>query len=453
MELPEVVGELQMHAIGCYTVVRSAKRALRRAEHALVRAEAVAAAEDRGRLTEAWQAVLAHQFHDTIGGSSVPEAYDFVHAQLGGAAAVAEDVTAYAIRRQMAGLPEDTLPRLVLANPGTHDFSGWATGTVYMEGATWCRKPWRLVDAASREVPFQSVPTGAGNDKEWPWDLRRLLVKTAIPANGLAVFRLDLSHPPAPIVSRVRIVEHSIANDVGTEVALSPWRPVIKQGVAEIASVALHLLNDPTDTWSHDIDRYVEGPFEECFWGVPRLQDKGPFMASILQDGSIGNSRLAAEWRVYAGETWVEFILDVLWAERFKILKLTIPVGGATERADGTPGMALTRANDGKEWPLHDYTCIGSLGVVCPDVYALDATPDRVRFTLLRSPYMAHHKPQGYFPAAVVADQGPQRFRFRFSLKTPAVETLAAHAMSIIRPPLTAELTRGMQARWTEANG
>jgi hypothetical protein len=198
------------------------------------------------------------------------------------------------------------------------------------------------------------------------------------------------------------------------------------------------------------MDRYIEGPFEEPVWGAPRRQDKGPFMASILQDGSIGGSRLAAEWRVYAGECWADLILDVHWAERFKVLKLVLLGGGTPERIDGTPGMALVRANDGKERPLQDYTCLGSLGVVCPDVYALDATPERARFTLLRSPYMAHHKPQGYFPAAVVADQGPHRFRFRFFLKMPTVETLGAHAMALLRPPLTAELTRGMEARWTE---
>lgn len=90
------------------------------------------------------------------------------------------------------------------------------------------------------------------------------------------------------------------------------------------------------------------------------------------------------------------------------------------------------------------------LGVVCPDVYALDATPVRTRFTLLRAPYMARHQPQGAFPAAVVADQGPHRFRFRFFLKPPTMETLATHAVALLRPPLTAELTRGMKARWTE---
>jgi len=140
----------------------------------------------------------------------------------------------------------------------------------------------------------------------------------------------------------------------------------------------------------------------------------------------------------------------VLWAERFKVLKLVLPGSGAGERFDGTPGMVLPRANDGKERPLHDYTCLGPFGVVCPDVYALDATPDRTRFTLLRSSYMAHHQPQGEFPAAVVADQGAHRFRFRFFLQTPTVETLAAHALALLRPPLTAELTRGMKARWTE---
>ena len=449
--LPEVVGELQMHAIGCYTVVRATKQALRRAEHALVRAEAVAAPEDQGRLADAWQAVLAHQFHDTLGGSSIPAAYEFVDAQLGGAAAIAEEVTAYGIRRQMVTLPADEMPRLVLANPGSHNFTGWAGGTVYLEGAGWCRQPWRLVDEAGREIPFQDVPTGAGNAKGWLWDLRRLLVKTEIPANGLAVFRLDLSAPPAPVAAQVRVMEAgTLANDAGVEVALSVPRPLLKFNGMKTAEIALHLLDDPSDTWSHDIDRYAEGPFTAAVWAAPRVQDKGPLLASILQDGTIGTSRLKAEWRVYAGETWAELILDVLWVERFKVLKLVLPGSGTPQRLDGTPGMALPRANDGAERPLQDYTCLGPLGVVCPDVYALDATPDRTRFTLLRSPHMAHHQPRGEFPAAVVADQGAHRFRFRFFLQTPVVERLAAHALALLRPPLTAELTRGMKARWSE---
>jgi len=450
VELPEVVGELQMHAIGCYTVVRSCKQALRRAEHALARADAVAAEEDKARLSEAWQAVLSHSFHDTLGGTSTPEAYEFVNAQLGGAAAAAEEVTAYALRRQMARLPDDEHPRLVLANPGTRPFSGWAAGTVYLEGFTWCREPWRLLDASGREVPFQAVPSGAGFFPEWWWNLRRVLVRTEVPANGMVTFGLDLSRPPAPVPAGVRCAEDSVASDAGAEVLLSAGRPVLKSGGKEVASPALHLLDDPSDTWSHDIDRYAEGPAVEPVWNAARVQDKGPLMASILQEGTIGRSRLMAEWRVYAGESWVELILDIFWGESDKVLKLVLPAGGGAERTDGTPGMPLVRANDGVERPLHDYTALGALGVVCPDVYALDATPERARLTLLRSPLMARHSPQGAFPGAVVADQGSHRFRFRFFLKPAPAETLAAHAAALWQPLLTAELTRGMKARWSE---
>lgn len=65
-------------------------------------------------------------------------------------------------------------------------------------------------------------------------------------------------------------------------------------------------------------------------------------------------------------------------------------------------------------------------------------------------PGLFKHKPQGYFPGAVVADQGSHRFRFRFFLEAPAVEMLAGHALAMHRPPLTAEPTRGMKALWTE---
>lgn len=448
--LPEVVGELQMHAIGCYTVVRATKVALRRAEHALARAEAVATPADRPALTSAWHALLSHQFHDTNGGAAVPVAYEFADAHLGGAAATAEEQTAYAVRRQMLTLPDDPRPRLVLANPGPQPFRGWAAGTIYLEGRTWTDTPWRLVDAAGREVPFQVVPSGAGISKGWLWDLQRLLVKTEIPANGLAPLALDLAHPRTPPPAQVTCMPTSIANSAGVAVLLEGWRPVIHSAGKPPAPVSLHLVDDPSDTWSHHIDRFQDGPFTEPTWQPPRLQDRGPLMASILQDGMIGHSRLAAEWRVYAGETWVELLLTVHWAEHWKILKLVLPGGGQAERIDGTPGQALTRANDGKERPLLDFTSVAPVAVVCPDTYALDATPERTRLTLLRAPYMAHHEPQGFFPAAVVADQGPQRFRFRFFPAPVEVATLQEHALALHRPPLEAELTRGMKARWTE---
>ena len=83
--LPRYRGELllSVHGTGCYTSQAAMKRWNRKNEllaDAAERAAAAAhwlgaAAYPRARLGEAWRRVLAHQFHDDLPGTSVPEAY------------------------------------------------------------------------------------------------------------------------------------------------------------------------------------------------------------------------------------------------------------------------------------------------------------------------------------------------------------------------------------------
>ncbi len=453
-KLPDVVGELQMHAVGCYTVMRTNKVALRRAEHALIRTESVAPKEDRPRMERAWQEVCAHQFHDTLGGTSIPEAYPFVDGQLNGAASTAEEIASYAVRRQLSKLPGDELPRLVFTNPGKVAFSGWAEGTVYTEGV-WMN-PWRMLDSRGKELPFQSVPTSAGNAPDWHWGLRRVLVKTEIPAGGFQAYRLDLSKLPAEVKAQVQSNSRGISNLAGAAVTTGATQTALLWKGRKITQIGLHLIDDPSDTWTHESDRYGEKPLATVKWDKARVQDSGPLMASIHQAGTVGKSQLTAEWRVYAGEPWVELLLNITWAECQKVLKLVLPGMGGKERLEGTPGMGVIRVNSGREVPVHDWTLWGKMGVVSTDVFGLDATSTRLRLTLLRSPYMAHHTPlkadplKGGFPRAAIADQGRHRFRMRFWLNGATEQAMAAQALALYRPPMNAELTRGMPARWTE---
>jgi hypothetical protein len=108
----------------------------------------------------------------------------------------------------------------------------------------------------------------------------------------------------------------------------------------------------------------------------------------------------------------------------------------------------LERPNDGRELPLRDWTKNGESAIVCPDVFALDATPERTRLTLLRSPLVAHHDPhEGRSPRARVADQGAHEFTFRFFAGEISTRVLDIHAQNVQSPPLLADLTRGMEAR------
>ena len=74
-ELPRVTGELQWHAVGCYSVRASLKRANARAEDSLATAEKMAELchmltgrmlDVGAELAEAWRGVLFAQFHDAL---------------------------------------------------------------------------------------------------------------------------------------------------------------------------------------------------------------------------------------------------------------------------------------------------------------------------------------------------------------------------------------------------
>ncbi|MCX6946141.1 MAG: hypothetical protein NT173_15480, partial [Opitutales bacterium] len=79
--LPLVTGELQMHAIGCYTGHRPVKLGVRRTENllalaqrALATAPAAARRAAQPALAEAWRTLCFNSFHDTLGGSCTPSA-------------------------------------------------------------------------------------------------------------------------------------------------------------------------------------------------------------------------------------------------------------------------------------------------------------------------------------------------------------------------------------------
>jgi hypothetical protein len=136
-------------------------------------------------------------------------------------------------------------------------------------------------------------------------------------------------------------------------------------------------------------------------------------------------------------------------------LKLVLPfVSPAVGRTDGIMDGGLRRECDGVERPLRDWSLIecadGSrVGAVAPDVFALDALPHRMRFTLLRGSLMAHHDPQKADDVrGTFADDGPHEFRFWFYHDVATtVQMLENRAAMAHRPPLIADVTLGMPSR------
>jgi len=453
--LPTVTGELQHHAIGCYTVYRSAKTQIRRAEHLLVQARIMLDRDPHPprdasvRLDDSWRRVCTHHFHDTLGGTCIPSAYDQVAADLGHACSSADELIQYASRRRAGAIRQDPRQRIVFFNASDSSFDGYVSFEPWVDWRAMTTDL-RLVDEKGRLVDSQLMEPEAVIPRHWR---SRLLLRIKAPAGGMRVLKLG-----ADVLRRKRINVAAAANH--RAISTIDGMRVSATGSftwPDGASLRpkLMLMEDPSDTWSHGLDRYIDGPAEAASWQPPVIVDRGPLMASYIRSGRIGQSDLLLETRVYFGWPLVECHMRVHWRQSHKTLKLVLPFDEqAITRVDGIPHGHLDRQLDGAERPLRDWSLFTfanghRLGVVCPDVFALDATSHRGRLTLLRSPIMAHHEPRvADSPRGQFADQGIHEFRFRFLCgATITPDIMERHALMLQRPLIRVDVTHGMAGR------
>ena len=455
--LPEVIGELQHHAVGCYSVLRAIKVGMRHAEEALAQAEIVAAADPAPdahvpeQLAEGWRTVAFNAFHDILGGTCVPRANAEAIAELGGVRAAAEQQIRFGLRRMAAQLPDDERQRIVLFNASDAVFDGYSELAPWTEGR-W-RRHWRFIDEKGAVVEHQPIAQEAAT----PFP-RRVLMRLAVAPRSSKILRLDRegdaaddSAPPRPPPTAPALAVQALRLGQGV-IDFAPDAG-FKIGDLTVAP-RFELFDDPTDTWAHGVDRLGESRVAVAAWEPPAPIDDGPLMRSALQRGMIGDSMLSAEWRLYADEPVVELRLGVHWRARHRLLKLVLPLD-LVDRIDGVMGEPLARALDGGERPLQDFVWFRlrggrAFGVVCPDVFGLDADADGARLTLLRSPLEAHHDPApaDAFPRAAAADQGAHHFRFQFAAfdgLTPG--WLKLRAGMAHRPLIACDWTKGMVPR------
>jgi alpha-mannosidase len=448
-DLPLVTGELQQHAIGCYSVYRPIKVAVQKAEHSLDQAEIllsrcgvndtkVSLDNDVPSLNAAWERVCFAHFHDTLGGTSLPSAYAAELDRLGFASSVAEETAHIALRRLLAELPDDQDQRIVLFNPSRQSFDDFVEFEPWLAGQEW-KDSWSLLDHNGQLVPLQTLPAEALTH-----GYTRLLFRACIEPGGWSVFRIVRG-------------EKTRNQFESCEPSMKWTATTMSLGEINLPIPQLQLIMDDSDTWSHGLDRFGDEALHTAALMPTCSANQGPIMQSWMHHKIIGESSVQAEWRTYTGASFVELCLRIHWREKHRLLKLVWPLDGKyPQRCDGISGGRLTRVNDGRELPIrdwmhfsHDEGGIG-IGVLCPDVFAADATPDRLRLTLLRSALMAHHEPHtGEGPNQVVSDQGEHTFRFRFYAQTDASH-LDAVALMLHQPPLAADLTRGMPCHLSE---
>lgn len=408
-DVPVHAGELQHHAVGCYSAHSGVKRWNRRAENLLVRAEkwAAIAAGVAGveyplaAFTEAWKLVLFNQFHDTLAGASIAAAYDDSRDQYGHASSIA--ATAFnravqAVSRRIDIPAELETTPLVVFNP--HPWP--VRADVEFEFGGFPQAGASVLDDAGAPVPVQRTRSQA---TVLGWR-RRLVVAADLPPLGYRTYRIRPAAPQDATVDAARTVLENDHLAVEVDPATGWLRRLHdKANDAELAAPGGHavVLADASDTWGHRVRAYddVVGAFTP---ESVRLVEHGPVRAVLRVRSRYGQSRLTEEFVLGADARHVEVRVRLDWREPLHLLKLRVPTALSEVTATHEiPYGSIVRPADGSEEAAQTWVDVtgvlpdgrtAGLAVVNDGKHAHDVRGADVGITAARSPVLAWHEPK-----------------------------------------------------------
>jgi alpha-mannosidase len=434
---PVLADDLQHHSVGCYTAISEVKKNNRAAEIALATGEKFAALGSViagfdypwSDFAAAWKKVLFLQFHDSLAGSALPAHYEMARQGHGYAMEVATQAMYRAVEKISWRVPtlDPNSEYLVVFNPHAWDANlnvEYELGWEWTSGATpeSIQRYSSLEDDRDNPVAHQWTQASVLID-----DRNTLAFRAPVPAFGYRQFRLRKVPAKAPAVSPVRAAGHelenehlrvSIADDGTLRIFDKDAHANVFRGTQGGARAVV--LDDPSDTWSHDVKGYTKevGAFGDAQFHV---LENGPLRATIRVKTRYGASSLQIDWMLYAGTRTLEARVALDWHEHLKILKFSFPVDVQDSQATyEIPYGYKVRAANGDEDPGQRWIDVtgkrgGSaygLAVINDAKYGYSVQGSDLRVSIARSPVYAQFeremKPDHEY---LWQDQGRQTFR------------------------------------------
>jgi len=441
LNLPVVQDDLQHHGVGCYTAESQIKKDNRASELLLMTGEKLASLASvvsdfpypKGEFTAAWKNVLFLQFHDSLAGTSVPDHYLYARNAYGQAMAVGEQAIILAAQKIAWQVParDPNSQYLVVFNPHAWDATlnveydlTWPGRGMPGQPAHLPPAPSILEDDSGNPLPHQWTQ---GSSIQEP-NRRKLVFRAPVPAFGYRQFRIQPAAQSANPARITRTSEKELENEhMRVSFAADGSFAIFdKDNQVEVfqpgkTGARAVVLNDPSDTWGHEVTEYAEeiGTFGAASF---RVLESGPLRAVLRTRSSYGNSRLRIDWILYAGSRDLEARVQLDWHEHQKMLKFSFPVNvvqpvATYEIAYG----AMRRQANGWEEPGQRWIDVtGDLG---GHVYGLavinnaksgySVQGNDLRISIARGAIYAQSPASNFAPDSeyIWQDQGMQTFR------------------------------------------
>lgn len=421
IEIPVVKDELQHHASGCYSVLSWIKKSNRRLEHLLLNSEKLAIlgsylkkrSYPKKELTSMWQTLLFTQFHDILAGTSIPEAYEEVRA--------------------MHGAIEDTASKIIIQSTqsiaSSINTQGEGEPIVVFNTTSFERKVPVEIEISSREemsilddktpiLSQKSKPSATTSGGRY-----KITFIAKLPPYGYRTYRAVPRKFDISAENSLSIKENSIENDwlyleldKSTGYIKRLYDKENKRDIFNGDSAVPVVINDPSDTWSHNIFSFKEviGRFSNA---KIKITEAGPLKGTLKVESYYGNSTLIQEFSVYRDLKYVEVRVTVDWHEKLKMLKLRFPVNIESPTVTySIPYGFITRPSNGEEEPGGEWIDLGDkdygVSIINDAKYSYDVDGNLLSLTVLRSPVYAHHIPRELNPDEdyKYIDQGEQQF-------------------------------------------
>jgi len=429
LNIPVVNDDLQHHARGCYTAESAIKKGNRQSEAALVSAEKIAALGmtswganyPKKELTTAWQRVLFLQFHDSLAGSSLFDHSQTAAEEYGFAMDIANQAAVMALQKLELQIPtEDPESQYLVAfNP-----HAWEVKANLEYDFNWgtMHKGSQVDDEKGNQLLHQWT---AGSSETG--SRKKLVVQTTLPPMGYRQIRLhdgEMLLPKTAATAEGNKLENEFLRvEISGYGALGildkeTGKEVFAGGKSGCRAV---VINDTSDTWSHDIVTFAEeiGTFENA---TCKVLENGPLRATIRVKTTYGASILYIDWTLYAGSRNLEAKVNLDWHEQHKMLKFSFPVDVQSPVSTyETPYGHVVKETNGEENPGQRWIDVTGkskensygLTVINDAKYGYNVLENDMRISVVRSAPFAHHNPKVLDMSAehIWMDQGIQSFR------------------------------------------
>jgi alpha-mannosidase len=251
-----------------------------------------------------------------------------------------------------------------------------------------------------------------------------------LPSMGYEVYKL-VRRDDAKTYQSVKAEDHILENDV-YRVELDPVTGFVvslydKEKQLELLdgpAARPVVINDNSDTWSHNVLQYKEIAGEFKAKSV-KCVEKGPVKSVIRVISEYGKSTMVQDFTMYQELDQIDVHVTLNWQEQFKMLKLKFPVDLVFRKATyEIPYGHIVRECNGEEEPGQNWIDISGTHPATGELYGLSLLNDgkysfdihnkEMSLTVLRSPIYAHHDPKvpeenGHYS---FIDQGIQTFTY-----------------------------------------